>query len=132
MEEVFKAISMSCFPWDVCIIDILSLTVGKWHEPSYDMNNYKHLCLKFAYIVLRFVDNKGGEIYELMLWLPNLHYAMFASCVKISRTCIVILRVNILPCDEMLQLINTWNVCVMISKAYIVIFHVDISKLAWW
>ena len=83
-EEVFKAISMSCFPWDVCIIDILSLTVGKWHEPSYDMNNYKHLCLKFAYIVLRFVDDKGGEIYELMMlglhhqeiyeliWLPYL------------------------------------------------------------
>ena len=154
-EEAIKAISMSCFPRDVCIIGILSLTVGKWHEPSYDINNYKHLCLKFAYIVLRFVDDKGGEIYELMLWtlmlclhhqeiceliwlpylqclhhqeiyelmlwLPNLHYAMFASCVKISRTCIVILRVDILPCDEMLQLINTWNVCVMISKAYIAI-----------
>ena len=77
-EEAIKTISMSCFPWDVCIIDILSLTVGKWYEPSYDMNNYKHLCLKFAYIVLHFVDDKGGEIYELMLWLPYLLYAMVA------------------------------------------------------
>ena len=109
----------------------------------FHIHNNKHLCLKFAYIVLRFVDDKGGEIYELMLWtlmlclhhqeiyelmlwLPNLHYAMFASCVKISRTCIVISRVDILPCDKMLQLINTWNVCVMISKAYIAILHVDI------
>ena len=49
-------------------------------------------------------------LYELMLWLPNLHCAMFAPYVKISRTCIVILRIDILPYDEMLQLMNTWNV----------------------
>ena len=56
------------FPWDVCIIGILSLIVEKLP--------ITHLCLKFAYIVLLFVDDKGGEIYELMLWVPylNLNY----------------------------------------------------------
>ena len=110
------------FPWDVCIIGILSLIVEKLP--------ITHLCLKFAYIVLLFVDDKGGEIYELMLWVPylNLNYVKKACIeiygkliiemlwllntlkylhyVKISRTCIVILHVDILPYDELLPLLS--------------------------
>ena len=61
------------FPWDVYIIGILSHIVEKLP--------ITHLCLKFAYIVHIFVDDKVGEIYELMLWVPylNLNY------VKISK-----------------------------------------------
>ena len=101
------------FPWDVCIIGILSLIVEKLP--------ITHLCLKFAYIVLLFVDDKGGEIYELMLWVPylNLNYVKlmiemlwllntlkYLHYVKISRTCIVILHVDILPYDELLPLLS--------------------------
>ena len=69
---------------------------------------YMNWCYKHYAMIIPCLHHQ--EIYELMLWLPNLHYAMFASCVKISRTCIVILRIDILPYDEMLQLMNTWNV----------------------
>ena len=99
-----------------------------------------HLCLKIVYIVFLFVDDKGGEIYELMLWLchaciieniwindnydchisnmPCLHH------VKISRTCIVVLRVDILPCDEMLWLLKYLKCVhhVKISKSYFKIY----------
>ena len=54
--------------------------------------------------------------------MPCLHH------VKISRTCIVILRVDILPCDEMLWLLKHLKCMhhVKISKSYFKILHVDI------
>ena len=52
------------------------------------------------------------EIYDKLvielLWLPYLHY------VKISRAYIAILQIDILLGDEMLWLLNTWNVCIML------------------
>ena len=45
MEEVFKAISMSCFPWNVWIFGILSLFVEKWHEPAYGIALIFKICL---------------------------------------------------------------------------------------
>ena len=55
------------------------------------------------------------------------------SCLhhaKISRICIVVLRVDILPCDEMLWLLKYLKCVhhVMISKSYFAVLHVDI----WW
>ena len=44
-EEAIKAISMSCFPRDVCIIGILSLTVGKWHKLTYGIALIFKICL---------------------------------------------------------------------------------------
>ena len=54
--------------------------------------------------------------------MPCLHHD------KISRTCIVVLRVDILPCDEMLWLLKHLKCVhhVKISKSYFKILHVDI------
>ena len=114
-----------------------------------------HVYLKVVYIVLLFVDDKGGEIYELILWvlmlwlchvciieniwiddnyhchiciMPCLLWLPYLHHVKISRTCIVILCVDILPCDEMLWLLKYLKCVhhVKISKSYFKILHIDI------
>ena len=61
-------------------------------------------------------------IMPCLLWLSYLHH------VKISRTYIVILRVDILPCNEMLWLLKHLKCVhhVKISKSYFEILHVDI------
>ena len=49
-----------------------------------------------------------------------LHLLKYSKCVHhemISKSCFTALHVDIMPYDEMLQLINTWNGCVTISKA---------------
>ena len=61
----------------------------------------------------------------------NFNYALFVSCQDIKqKTCIVILRIDILPCDEMQYLLKHLKCVhhVMISKSYFAALHVDILQ----
>ena len=145
--------------WGKNRIDIFMSWLHNWLTIENDMNPVKasHLCSKFTYIVLLvsqlpcFLLMTKGEKYMNWcykhwcydyamlasprdIWIDamiNLHYTLFVSRQDIKqKTCIVILRVDILPCDEMQYLLKYLKCVhhVMISKSYFTALHVDILQ----
>ena len=115
-----------------------------------ELNLYnKHLIV----VVLLFVNDKGGEIYELILWvlmlwlchvciieniwiddnydchiciMPCLHH------IKISRTSIVILLADILSYDEMLRIVAKMMHATLMLFMWCIAYDVYHECFKWW